>query len=553
VAEAIPVREWISVDSGQPARLLGFDRTLVCVVVALLALGLVMVFSASVAMPDNPKFARYTTTYFLNRHLLFVGISVIAALVVVQVPVTIWEKLSPWIFVTALLLLVLVLLPFIGKGVNGARRWIPLAVMSFQPSELCKLAIAMYAAGYMVRRMDVKENFFRAVLPMALSLAVVGLLLLAEPDMGAFLVIATIAMGILFLGGVNGRMFLIISTVLTGAFVLMITTSDWRRERIFAYLNPWDDKYTLGKAYQLSHSLIAFGRGEIFGQGLGSSIEKLHYLPEAHTDFLLAVIGEELGFVGVASVIVAFFWLARRLFHIGRQAIALDRVFAGLFAQGVGIWFGGQAFINMGVNLGVLPTKGLTLPLMSYGGSAIVMNMIALAIVVRVDIENRQLMRGGRRRGARLRRRRLGHRRLLLAGPPALPHRPPGDRPRPRVRGPVRPGRRHLVRRPGLHQHGRQSRRAADQGPDAAADELRRLGHRHEHDRAGDRGPRRHRKQATHARRPRMSRDVAPPRRGAGATALAMPVSARLMSRSDVKRTQCACQSQNSRMRGGRA
>jgi cell division protein FtsW len=396
VAEAIPVREWISVDRGQPARLSSFDRTLVCVVIALLALGLVMVYSASVAMPDNPKFARYTPTYFLTRHLLFLSLSVLIALIVVQVPVVFWEKLSPWIFVAALLLLVLVLLPFIGKGVNGARRWIPLVVMSFQPSELCKLAIAMYAAGYMVRRMDVKENFFRAVLPMALSLAVVGVLLLAEPDMGAFLVIAIIAMGILFLGGVNGRMFLIVSAVLTGAFVLMITLSDWRRERIFAYLNPWDDKYTLGKAYQLSHSLIAFGRGEIFGQGLGSSIEKLHYLPEAHTDFLLAVIGEELGFVGVASVIFAFFWLARRLFHIGRQAIALDRVFAGLFAQGVGIWFGGQAFINIGVNLGVLPTKGLTLPLMSYGGSAIVMNMIALAIVIRIDIENRQLMRGGR-------------------------------------------------------------------------------------------------------------------------------------------------------------
>jgi cell division protein FtsW len=396
VVEAIPVREWISVDRGQPARLLSFDRTLVCVVIALLALGLVMVYSASVAMPDNPKFARYTPTYFLMRHLLFLGLSVLIGLVVVQVPVAIWEKLSPWIFVAALLLLVLVLLPFVGKGVNGARRWIPLVIMSFQPSELCKLAIAMYAAGYMVRRMDVKENFFRAVLPMALSLAVVGLLLLAEPDMGAFLIIATIAMGILFLGGVNGRMFLIICAVLTGAFVLMITLSDWRRERIFAYLNPWDDKYTLGKAYQLSHSLIAFGRGEIFGQGLGSSIEKLHYLPEAHTDFLLAVIGEELGFVGVASVIVAFYWLARRLFHIGRQAIALDRVFAGLFAQGTGIWFGGQAFINMGVNLGVLPTKGLTLPLMSYGGSAIVMNVIALAIVIRIDIESRQLMRGGR-------------------------------------------------------------------------------------------------------------------------------------------------------------
>ncbi len=396
VAEAIPVREWISIEPGQPARLLGFDRTLVAIVVALLALGLVMVYSASVAMPDNPKFARYTPTYFLSRHLLFVAISVMAALVVVQVPVSVWEKLSPWIFVASLLLLVLVLLPFVGKGVNGARRWIPLGIMSFQPSELTKLAIAMYAAGYMVRRMDVKENFVRAVVPMAISIAVVGLLLLAEPDMGAFLVIATIAMGILFLGGVNGRMFLIISGVLTGAFVLMITLSPWRRERIFAYLNPWDEKYTLGKAYQLSHSLIAFGRGEIFGQGLGSSVEKLHYLPEAHTDFLLAVIGEELGFIGVACVIAAFFWLARRLFHIGRQAIALERVFAGLFAQGIGIWFAGQAFINMGVNLGVLPTKGLTLPLMSYGGSAIVMNMVALAIVLRIDIENRQLMRGGR-------------------------------------------------------------------------------------------------------------------------------------------------------------
>jgi cell division protein FtsW len=293
-------------------------------------------------------------------------------------------------------MLVVVLVPGIGKGVNGAHRWIPLGVLNFQPSELAKVAIAMYAAGYMVRRMDVKENFFRAVTPMAVAIAVVGLLLLAEPDMGAFMVIAAIAMGILFLGGVNGRMFLLITAVLIGAFVLMISTSEWRRERIFAYLNPWDERYTLGKAYQLSHSLIAFGRGEIFGQGLGSSVEKLHYLPEAHTDFLLAVIGEELGFVGVACVIVAFFWLARRLFHIGRQAVALDRVFAGLFAQGIGIWVGGQAFINMGVNLGVLPTKGLTLPLMSYGGSAIVMNVIALAIVLRIDIENRMLMRGGR-------------------------------------------------------------------------------------------------------------------------------------------------------------
>ena len=395
-AEAVPVRDWVDVSAGRPTRLLGFDQALVWVVVVLLALGVVMVYSASIALPDNPKFGRYEPTHFLSRHVISITIAFLCALVAVQVPVSLWERWSPWLFVATLLMLVLVLIPVIGKGVNGARRWIPLGVMNFQPSELAKLTIAMYAAGYMVRKMDVKENFLRAVLPMAISIAVIGLVLLAEPDMGAFMVIAAIAMGILFLGGVNGRMFLLITAVLIGAFVLMITTSEWRRERIFAYLSPWDERYTLGKAYQLSHSLIAFGRGELFGQGLGSSVEKLHYLPEAHTDFLLAVIGEELGFVGVAVVIVAFFWLARRLFHIGRQAIALDRVYAGLFAQGIGIWMGGQAFINMGVNLGVLPTKGLTLPLMSFGGSAIVVNMVALAIVLRIDVETRQMMRGGR-------------------------------------------------------------------------------------------------------------------------------------------------------------
>ncbi|MCB1994567.1 MAG: FtsW/RodA/SpoVE family cell cycle protein, partial [Rhodoferax sp.] len=179
-------------------------------------------------------------------------------------------------------------------------------------------------------------------------------------------------------------------------FATIIAFDDLRRERIFAYLDPWDPQYAQGKAYQLTHSLIAFGRGEWFGQGLGASVEKLHYLPEAHTDFLLAVIGEELGLVGVLAVIGVFFWLTRRIFLIGRQSIALDRVFAGLMVQGIGIWFGGQAFINMGVNLGVLPTKGLTLPLVSFGGSALLMNLVAVALVVRVDMENRALMRGGR-------------------------------------------------------------------------------------------------------------------------------------------------------------
>jgi len=374
----------------------GARRTLLVVTGALLAIGMVMVYSASVAMPDNPKFSRYAHTYFLTRHAFFMAIAFVAALITFQVPVATWEKAAPWLFVASLLLLVVVLIPHVGKGVNGARRWISFGFMSFQPSELAKFAVLLYAADYMVRKMDVKERFFRAVLPMAAAVAMVGVLLLAEPDMGAFMVIAVIAMGILFLGGVNARMFFLIAAVMVVAFGLMIALSDWRRERIFAYLDPWSEKHTLGKGYQLSHSLIAIGRGEIFGVGLGGSVEKLHWLPEAHTDFLLAVIGEEFGLVGVLTVIGLFLWITRRIMHIGRQAIALDRVFAGLVAQGVGIWMGFQAFINMGVNLGALPTKGLTLPLMSYGGSAILMNLVALAVVLRIDYENRALMRGGR-------------------------------------------------------------------------------------------------------------------------------------------------------------
>jgi cell division protein FtsW len=380
-----------------PARVRGFDQPLVWVVVTLLMWGLVMVYSASIAMPDNPRFANSSHTHFLVRHVVSIGVAFVAALIAFQVPVQTWENIAPWLFVASLLLLMAVLVPFIGKGVNGARRWIALGILNFQPSELAKFAVLLYAADYMVRKMDVKERFFRAVMPMAGAVAIVGLLLLAEPDMGAFMVIAVIAMGILFLGGVNARMFFLIAAILVVAFGLMIALSEWRRERIFAYLDPWDAKMTLGKGYQLSHSLIAIGRGEIFGVGLGGSVEKLHWLPEAHTDFLLAVIGEEFGLVGVVAVIGMFLWLSRRIMVIGRQALALERTFAGLVAQGVGIWIGFQSFINMGVNLGALPTKGLTLPLMSHGGSAILMNLIAIAIVLRIDAENKQMMRGRRR------------------------------------------------------------------------------------------------------------------------------------------------------------
>ncbi|MCU0927415.1 MAG: putative lipid II flippase FtsW [Hydrogenophaga sp.] len=377
-------------------RELGFDQPLLWVVVALLAWGLVMVYSASIAMPDNPRFANYAHTHFVMRHAISMSIGVVAAFVAFQLPLRTWEKLAPWMFALTLVLLVVVLIPFIGKGVNGARRWIPLGLMNFQPSELAKLAVLLYAADYMVRKMEVKERFFRAVMPMALAVLVVGMLLLAQPDMGAFMVLVVIAMGILFLGGVNARMFFLMAVLVVAAFAMIVLTSEWRRERIFAYLDPFSEDHALGKGYQLSHALIAIGRGEIFGVGLGGSVEKLHWLPEAHTDFLLSVIGEEFGLIGVLTLIALFLWLTRRIMHIGRQAIALDQVFAGLVAQGIGLWMGFQAFINIGVNLGALPTKGLTLPLMSYGGSAILLNLVAIGIVLRVDYENRQLMKGGR-------------------------------------------------------------------------------------------------------------------------------------------------------------
>jgi cell division protein FtsW len=318
------------------------------------------------------------------------------ALVAFQVPMAVWEKRAPQVFVLSLILLGLVLVPFIGKDVNGAHRWIPLGFFTFQPSELAKFGVVLYAANYMVRKMDMKENFFRAVAPIAVLIAITGVLLLLEPDMGAFMVIVVIAMGILFLGGVNAKVFFLLSCLLLLAFSAMIWLSEWRRARIFAYLDPWSEEHALGSGYQLSHSLIAFGRGEIFGVGLGGSVEKLSWLPEAHTDFLMAVIGEEFGLVGVLIIITVFMWLTRRILQIGRQAISLDQVFSGLVAQGIGLWIGFQTFINIGVNLGALPTKGLTLPLMSYGGSAILLNLVALAVVLRIDHENRQLMRGGR-------------------------------------------------------------------------------------------------------------------------------------------------------------
>ncbi len=378
------------------SRMLDFDYSLMWVAIALLGLGVVMVYSASIAMPDSPKYAAYRDYAFLLRHVVSLTVAFVAAVFAFRVPIATWDKYAPHLFLLALIALVIVLIPHIGKGVNGARRWIPLGITNMQPSEIMKLAVTIYAANYTVRKQEYMHSFVKGFLPMAAAVGVVGMLLLLEPDMGAFMVVAAIAMGVLFLGGVNGKLFGGLVLTAVGTFTMLVWASPWRRERIFAYLDPWDERYAQGKAYQLTHSLIAFGRGEWFGVGLGGSVEKLNYLPEAHTDFILAVIGEELGFVGVMVVILLFYWIVRRAFEIGRQALALDRTFAGLMAKGIGIWFGAQTFINMGVNLGLLPTKGLTLPLVSYGGSGILLNCISLAVLLRVDYENRVLMRGGK-------------------------------------------------------------------------------------------------------------------------------------------------------------
>ncbi|MCL2829704.1 MAG: putative lipid II flippase FtsW [Betaproteobacteria bacterium] len=368
------------------------DTVLLWSALALLLVGLVMVYSASIATAEGSKFSGHQAGYFLIRHAVFLSVGLLAAAVVFQIPMVAWQRLAPWLFFVGVFLLVIVLIPGVGRSVNGAQRWLSLGLVNLQPSELMKLFAVLYTADYTVRKMPVMHNLKQAFLPMAGAMVLVGILLLKEPDFGAFVVIIMIAMGILFLGGIRARLFIVLTVVLLAAFAILIVVSPYRRDRIFGFMDPWADAF--GSGYQLSHALIAFGRGELFGVGLGASVEKLFYLPEAHTDFLLAVIAEELGFSGVVVVIVLFALVVQRAFLIGRQAVSLERVYPALVAQGIGIWFGIQGFVNMGVNTGLLPTKGLTLPLMSFGGSGILINCIALSVLLRADWENRQLMHG---------------------------------------------------------------------------------------------------------------------------------------------------------------
>jgi len=369
-----------------------YDRSLAWAALLLAAGGLVMVYSSSIATAEASAYTGHNSAWYLARHGLFLSLALAAAIGVFLVPVSFWQSVAPWVFLVALALLVAVLIPGLGREVNGARRWLNLPSVGVQPSELMKLAVVLYAADYTVRKHAVLKNFKKGLLPMLAVMLLVSWLLLREPDFGAFVVIAVTAFGLLFLGGMNGLHFATLLMMLGVGFAGLVLSSPYRMQRILGFMDPWADPY--GGGYQLTHALIAFGRGEWLGVGLGASVEKLFYLPEAHTDFLLAVIAEELGLVGVAVVIGLFLWLVLRAFTIGRQAALRERHFCSLVAQGIGIWIGFQALINMGVNMGLLPTKGLTLPLMSFGGTGLLINFAALAILLRIDWETRQLAKG---------------------------------------------------------------------------------------------------------------------------------------------------------------
>jgi cell division protein FtsW len=378
----------------QSSRVQPIDHALISVLFCLLAVGLIFVYSASIPLADHPENARLTPHHFALKHAFAIALALLMGVVAFQIPVSLWNRFAPLMFVLALFLLILVLLPFVGHSAKGARRWIPLGVMNFQPTEFMKLAAMLYAANYIARKQELKEMFVKGFLPVGFALGMAGALVLAQKDLGGFAVVVIVAMLVLFYGGINAKIF----TAMIGVFAVTATFSillySYRFERVLAFINPFDPRYERGIGWQLTNSLIAFARGGVTGEGLGQSVEKLFYLPDAHTDFIIAVIAEELGLIGVVILVLAYWWVIWRAFSIGRQALVLDRAFAGLTALGIGTWLGVQTIINMGVALGLLPTKGLTLPFISYGGSSILMGILTMVLLLRIDYESRAMMTG---------------------------------------------------------------------------------------------------------------------------------------------------------------
>jgi cell division protein FtsW len=371
------------------------DPVVIGITAALLLLGLVMVTSASVTLAarDGDPF------FFLERQLLFAIVGAACAAVAVRVPTAVWERLSVPLLITAFVMLVLVLVPGIGHDVNGSRRWLRVAGLNFQASEAARVFLLLYLCSYIVRReQEVRETVLGFLKPLGV-LALAALLLLLEPDFGSGVVILTTGIGVLFLAGVKLRHFAVLCAVALAGFAAVAVSSQYRWRRLIAFLDPWADPYNSG--FQLTQSLIAIGRGEWSGVGLGASIQKLFYLPEAHTDFVFAVLAEELGFIGIALVVALVVALVYRSLMIARAAAEAGLKFQSYVAAAFGIWFGLQAFINMGVNMGLLPTKGLTLPLLSYGRSSLLVTLGWIGILLRVHHETACTRTVSTRSGAR--------------------------------------------------------------------------------------------------------------------------------------------------------
>ncbi|PIT11800.1 cell division protein FtsW [Snodgrassella alvi] len=363
-----------------------FDQSLLWMVVLMASFSLIMVYSASVAYAKHDGGSTY---FYLIRQTVFLLCGGILACVAARIPLRTWKKLTPLVLLFSIFLLILVLV--MGREINGAKRWINVGMINIQPTEVFKLAIILYLSSFFTRRAEILKEFRKvwfAGIPIGLGL---GLIML-EPDFGSFVVVSVIAVGLLFLAGLPFRWFMAVVGFGLLAMIMLVLFEPYRVARIAGFLDPWADP--LGKGYQLTHSLMAIGRGGWFGVGLGASLEKRFYLPEAHTDFILAVIGEEFGFTGILVLMFCYIWLVIRAFSIGKQARDLELFYGSFVAKGIGIWLGIQSFFNIGVNIGLLPTKGLTLPLLSYGGSAAMIILICVGLLLRVDYENRRVMRG---------------------------------------------------------------------------------------------------------------------------------------------------------------
>lgn len=388
--------KWMKKVVRERQRFVAYDEMLIWLTLILMCIGLVMVYSSSAVIGAAGANYSHNEFFFAQRQAVFSVIAIAAGLFAFQFPMSFWQKNAKWLMLGALFLLFLVLMPKIGVVVKGSRRWINLIYFNLQPSELAKVTTILFLAYFATLRQaflaDFKTCIKNIIGPILLFLAITSGLLLAEPDFGAFAVILCISLGILFLAGINARLFFGSLFFVALSVAIMIGSSEYRMRRFTSFLNPWDDPQR--SDYQLIQALLAINKGGWWGTGLGDSVLKQFYLPEPHTDFILSVIAEEFGFVGVSTVMLLIALLVLRAFKIGREATRVERYFSSLVAYGVGIWIGVQSLINIGVNFGALPTKGLTLPLLSFGGSGLLANLIAIAILLRVDYENRQLKRG---------------------------------------------------------------------------------------------------------------------------------------------------------------